>query len=379
MSGRASLTASRVTRKGTAFPEKKVISPGQYALLAAVLISVFKLSVLPSVVSEYAGRDAWMCAVIIIASELMVLVPISNISLSGGVEAIREKYGKVTYMVVTAPVIGVTVIKTMIYIAEVNSFCSSYLFYNVSTEKLGIVIAVAAAFIASTGIKGIARSAIIAIGTLPLIFIIGLAFGEPSAEFSRLLPIGAGGLKALFGGVDKALFFAFDLTPLMFIRQESKEKREGRSVIFLVQGGVFAAIVFFFAAFTAVFGGAYYLSQHAMAALGSFNVVNTEVGAVDWPAVVSWLTFAAIQIALQIWSVGCWAEPLFGKGKAVSVIAGAIVATSGFIFQNIEKAMIFAQSAVKYVTFGAVIISSSVAALLLKFKPKLSSEEKIDA
>ena len=82
MSGRASLTASRVTRKGTAFREKKVISPGQYALLAAVLISVFKLSVLSSVVSEYAGRDAWMCAVIIIASELMVLVPISNISLS---------------------------------------------------------------------------------------------------------------------------------------------------------------------------------------------------------------------------------------------------------------------------------------------------------
>ena len=354
--------------------ETKSLPVASYALTAAVLATVFKFSILPSLVSVRTGRDAWITIAVIAAMELITLVPVVFVSFNGGLQSVKEKYGLPVYLLISVPVSALAVTKTLIYISEVNSFCGSYLFYNVSTENLGIVFAAAAAFIAVTGIKGISRAATIAVWTIPLIFAVGWIFGESSADFSRLTPVGVTGIGGLSGGVDSALFFAFDLSPLMFVSTGVHDEKRSPLNVFAVMGLIYAAVILFFAAFTAVFGEAYYLSPHAFAGMGSFNVVNTEIGAVDWPAIVAWLSFALIQISFQIWSVSA-AFSYIIKPQITSAVVAAIAASGGFIFKNLEFAINFAESAVKYVSAAVAAISAAAAAILIKIKPKAEVNE----
>lgn len=347
--------------------ENRSLRVGAYSLISAVCAAVFKLSILPSLVSADAGRDAWISVTVIAALEIITLVPVVFVSFHGGLQAIKEKYGNIAYIAIIVPIIAVLMIKTLVYLAEVNSFCGSYLFYNESVENVGIVFSIAAAFIAVTGIKGISRAATIALWSIPLIFIVGLAFGEPAADFSKLLPVGVTGLKG-FAGIDNGLFFTFDMAPLMLISAGENDEKLSQGTVFSVTGVIYVLIILFFAAFTAVFGGAYYLSPHALSSMGSFNVVNTEIGAVDWPAIVAWLSFALIQISLQIWAVTAALTPLGFKPKITAVVAAAVAATSGFIFKNIEKTLIFAESMVKYFTVGITVVCAVVAAILIKIK-----------
>ena len=118
---------------------KNSLSAAQYAIVAIILMSVFKLSVLPSLTAQSAGKDIWMSISMILLSEMISLAFIVPVSLSGGLDTIRQKYGKVVYSLISVPIIVVLIIKTLVYVSEVNAFSSSYLFYNISTDKVGIV------------------------------------------------------------------------------------------------------------------------------------------------------------------------------------------------------------------------------------------------
>ena len=106
---------------------KNSLSAAQYAIVAIILISVFKLSVLPSLTAQSAGKDIWMSISMILLSEMISLAFIVPVSLSGGLDAIRQKYGKVVYSLISVPIIVVLIIKTLVYVSEVNAFSSSAL------------------------------------------------------------------------------------------------------------------------------------------------------------------------------------------------------------------------------------------------------------
>ena len=108
--------------------ENRSLRVGAYSLISAVCAAVFKLSILPSLVSQDAGRDAWISATVIAALEIITLVPVVFVSFHGGLQAIKEKYGNIVYIAIIVPIIAVLMIKTLVYLAEVNSFCGSYLF-----------------------------------------------------------------------------------------------------------------------------------------------------------------------------------------------------------------------------------------------------------
>ena len=104
---------------------KNSLSAAQYAIVAIILMSVFKLSVLPSLTAQSAGKDIWMSISMILLSEMISLAFIVPVSLSGGLDAIRQKYGKVVYSLISVPIIVVLIIKTLVYVSEVNAFSSS--------------------------------------------------------------------------------------------------------------------------------------------------------------------------------------------------------------------------------------------------------------
>lgn len=351
---------------------KNSLSAAQYAIVAIILMSVFKLSVLPLLTAQSAGKDIWMSISMILLSEMISLAFIVPVSLSGGLDAIRQKYGKVVYSLISVPIIVVLIIKTLVYVSEVNAFSSSYLFYNISTDKVGIVFVIAAAYIATKGFKGIGRASSLALWTLPLILAVGLLFGETEADFTRLKPVCVNGVMPVFESLDSVLFWGFDLSPLLFCRLKRRESasRGGTCEACAVFGAVAlacAVIALVYATYIAAYGGATAISPHAFAALGSFNVVNTEVGSIDWPAVVCWLSFAVFAVSFNLGAVGEWVTGYSVKAPFAVIAALAAICVFGpLFFYNFEKALDFAESAVKYFTAAAGTISPLAAFILVK-------------
>lgn len=351
---------------------KNSLSAAQYAIVAIILISVFKLSVLPSLTAELAGKDIWMSVSMILLSEIISLAFIVPVSLAGGLDAIRQRYGKFVYSLISVPIIAVLIIKSLVYVSEVNAFSSSYLFYNISTDKVGIVFVIAAAYIATKGFKGIGRAASLALWTLPLILAVGLLFGETEADFTRLKPVCVNGILPVAESVDSALFWGFDLSPLLFCRlkrnrSSSRGKTGEEVVVFATVALACAVIALIYATYIAVYGGATAISPHAFAALGSFNVVNTEVGSIDWPAVVCWLSFAVFAISFNLGAAGEWVTGYSVRAPFAVIAALAAICVFGpLFFYNFEKALDFAESGVKYFTAAAGTVLPIAAFALVK-------------
>lgn len=354
---------------------KNSLSPSQYAVTSIILMSVFKLSALPGMLAASSGRDIWISVSVMLAGEILTLAFIVPVSVRGGLKVVSEKYGNFVYSLIAVPVIAVSVIKILVYVADVNAFTSSYLFYNISTDKVGIVFVIAAAYIATKGFKGIGRSALVAVWFIPLILIIGLLFGIADLDFARLRPVAASDAEHLFRSLDSSMFWGFDLSPLMFCSlKESAERSETATKkiyisVFAAVTAASAVIAFVYAAYIAVYGGATYISPHAFAALGSFNVVNTEIGSIDWPAVVTWLAFAVLMISFSFAAVGEGAKTYGIKAPiAISVAAVAVCVIGPLFFYNFEKAVEFAKTPIKYVVFGINILLPPAAFILVMRK-----------
>lgn len=365
---------------------KNSLSPAQYAIVAIVLFSVFKLSALPSLTASYAGRDIWMSVSVMLLTEIISLAFIVPVSVAGGLVKIGKRYGKIVYTLISAPVIAVLIIKILVYVSEVNAFSSSYLFYNISTDKVGIVFVIVAAYIASKGFKGIGRAASLALWTLPLILAIGLVFGEIDMDFQRLKPVTVSGAAPVLGAAWKYAFWGFDFTPLLFCELKNKENKslsglrsEGVYAPYTVFGAVSVAaaiIAFVYVMFTAVYGNAAFLSPHAFASLGSFNVVNTEIGSIDWPAIVCWLAFAVIAVSFYLGAAGEWVreygvKPIFGITGAVAVLC----ATGPFCFNNLERAVDFATGVVRYFVPGVSALVPLAAFVLTKLAERAAAKQ----
>ena len=67
-------------------------------------------------------------------------------------------------------------------------------------------------------------------------------------------------------------------------------------------------MVLLYALYVMNYGQAGHLVDTAFSSLGAFNVVNTEIGSIDWPAITLWLSIAIVSLALK----------LFGAGKVLS-------------------------------------------------------------
>lgn len=361
--------------------KNNILSARQYGIIAFLLAFVFKFSLLPGLISASAGRDLWLVVVIAVLIEAGLLSVTVRISALGGIDAVRERYGTVAYLILTVPLIGVFVLKCAVYMSEVNTFTTSYLFYNVSADSVAVVLAVAVMFLAVRAAKGIGRVAEIALWLVPIVVLIGAVFGKIKLQPSYVLPIAADGFSPIAGAFDKNLFWFFDYTPLMFFRlktaeDEEERKTPGKVSFFkrygpVVGGGLSAVLMIpaLYIVFVMTYGNSGHLVGNAFSSLGSFNVVNTEIGSIDWPAIVLWLCFAVIVLAATV----------FGAGRAIESVKvplpiGVIAFTAlsliltETVFYNSERAVGFASGAVRYALTAVAVAATAVTLILLEVR-----------
>lgn len=375
--------------------KNNILTSRQYGILAFLLSFVFKFSLLPGLIAEVAGRDMWLVITSAVLIEAGMLAVIVRISALGGMEAVKERYGTAVYLALALPAAMLFTVKCAVYMSEVNTFTTSYLFYNVSAEAAGVILAVAIVFLGVRAAKGIGRVAEIALWLIPILILIGAVFGKIKVEPSYVRPVAADGIGPIASAFDRSLFWFFDYTPLLFFRLKTNEsaserkparsggaRGEGAGKTALrslkkyapVIGGALGAVLIIpalYAVFVMTYGMSGHLVGNAFSSLGSFNVVNTEIGSIDWPAIVLWLCFAVIVLSVLVFAAGRTAESV-GVPLPVAAIVVAVVASilTETLFYNSEKAVRFALGAVRYVTAAVSVALTAAALVLLDIKKK---------
>ncbi len=356
--------------------ENSYITKHQYGLIILFIPFVFKFSVLPSVLSAISGRDVWITMLLIMATELVQLIFIVKIDKMGGLDSIKEKYGNVVYFALTVPIVLILLLKAGVYSAETNSYANSYLFYNLPTRGVGIIVILASSYIAIKGAKGIGRMMELLLWLVPVGIVIGALFGKLKLTPLYVLPIGADGFTPIVNGVDSALFWALDFSPLLFlkIREDTTLPHRKRSRFPWVPVCAIASFLFvssLYLLYVMNYGEGGHLVDTAFSSLGAFNVVNTEIGSIDWPAITLWLSVAIVSLALKLFSIGK-AVSSFKIKFPISVLLGALVVIilSQLAFYNLERAFDLALSIVRYVVFALELLIPMIAFVLLDLQER---------
>ncbi|MBO5776112.1 MAG: GerAB/ArcD/ProY family transporter [Clostridia bacterium] len=356
-----------------------LITKRQLGLIVFFIPFVFKFSILPSILSKIAHRDIWITMFFIMLIELIQLALIIKVDNLGGLDEIKRSYGKTVYTLLTVPLFAVMVLKGAVYLSETNSYSNSYLFYNISTRGVVVVVVIIASYVAVKGAKGIGRLVEQVIWLIPIAIIIGLLFGKLKLTPSYLLPIGVDGIAPIAKSLDKCFYWAMDFTPFLFlkIRDESKlppRKRSRFPWIPACAVGSLLLMTALYALYVMNYGGGGHLVDTAFSSLGAFNVVNTEIGSIDWPSITLWLSVAVISLALKI----------FGSSKVISsfglkfpvavLIVGVLISSiAQFGFYNLERAVKFATGYARYAIIAIELIVPIIILILIERK-KFSKE-----
>lgn len=338
----------------------KGVSKKQIALLIVLMPMVFKLAMLPSLLASEMGNDIWLGVTIILALEFLQLAIILGISNLGGMKAFKEMAGKIPYLLVTVPLIAVYMSKAAIFLAETVNFSSIHLFYNVNSVGVTALLCIGIGYVALKGSTAIGRIAEILLWLMPVIFIFGFSFGKIKLTPEYVLPIFAKGAAPVLGGIGKYIFWTFDLTPLLFFDITKKNKRP---YILAACIACVVLVVGLYVLFIANYGPSAHLIKNAFSALAAFNVVNTEVGSIDWPAVIVWLSMAIITIAAKIYAAGKISEEAGVRRKIGTVVLTIVLGASAAVFfGNWEVTLLFATSWVRYLIIG---IDAAVPVIIL--------------
>lgn len=346
----------------------------QLALLVFFIPVVFKISMLPSLLAEAAGNDSLFAVGFLILFEAAHLAVIMTVLNLGGIKAIKDRWGNIPTLLMTLPLMFVFVLKAAVFGMEIVNYVSLFLFYNTTNFGVSGVLILIFFYVASGGPRTFGRLCEFTLLFLPLIVLLGVLFGKIDLRFDYVLPLFAKGAAPVFSSIDRHLFWAFDFSPLMFfnLSESETQKRKKLPVVLIGITVAFFMVIGFFTLFIASYGNAAPIIDNAFARLASFNVVSTQIGSIEWPSVIVWLTSAILCIALKCYAGGKTLEyaripPRVGIGITTAAVGALML----FVFSGINDVLDVARSVLRYVTVGIEIGISLIAfGTLIAFRIK---------
>ncbi|MGN1042437.1 MAG: GerAB/ArcD/ProY family transporter [Christensenellales bacterium] len=344
----------------------------QLSIMAFFIPLAFKMAMLPSLLYKECGADFYFAVGIITAIEFLQLAVILKVVDLGGFDGVEEKFGKTAKRILALPFLLSVFIKIIVFTAEIYYYTEQYLFYNISSAPIIISLCMVFFYMALKGAKTIGRIYELSIWLVPIIILLGIFFGKAELCSDYLLPVFSDGLKGMFDGLDKYIIYTFDFSPLLFFKIEKGKKT---SVVFSAILCVIAVTASYMV-FLASYGRASFLIPDAFARLASFNTVVSEIGSLDWPSALLWLTVTIANVALKFCCIGRLGS-FFGIKKQVSLAATAIAtgAILLFVLETYKKTLELATNPVRYAVVAIEIVIPLIMLLLFSIKKQEASLE----
>lgn len=349
------------------------IGTKQLCIMIFFIPLVFKMSALPSMLFAEAGTTAYVLIACMTTVEFLQLWLVLWACKEGGIEGVRSKYGKSVAAIVGLPMFFIVFCKMIVLTQEIVAYVGDFLFYNVPQSAILPVLLLMVFYLGTRGARSIGRMYELSIWLIPLIVLFGLFFGKADIDVSYLAPVFDGDAGTYFGAVKKYLMYTFDFSPLLFMGVRIKRP----APVLLCSIGSVGAVTTVYALLFATYGNASFLAQAGFARLASFNTVISEIGSLDWPSVLLWLTTGTLSLSLKVAAIDRVSDMMRMKKAGTAVFCLSIWAVLFFAVDTLDKAVRVVTSGVQYGVFFAEILLPVIMLILLYAKKGREEGERL--
>ena len=328
------------------------LSKKQLSIMVFFIPLVFKMAMLPSLFYQVSNTDSYIGIGVMTALEFLQLWLILFLVSKGGIRGIKEIYGINVARAVALPLLFVMGVKSIIFLTEIYTYICDFLFYNISSTPVILALLIVIFYLAFKGIKAIGHVFELSIWIIPLIAIFGVVFGKFYLNSDYLEPLFVDGAGAMFKGIDTYIIYAFDFSPLLLFQIEKKKNL----AVVITSISCILVTTALYVVLIANYGRATFLVNGAFARLASFNTVVSEIGSLDWPSALLWITTATGSLALKFAAMGEILK-LFKVKKQYGIGATCIVIgiLTMFVFPGLKEVLKLATGPVRYVTIALEI------------------------
>lgn len=328
------------------YMQDNVIYTNQYAIMAFIVMIVFKIAMLPSYMYQTVGRDSWFVIAVLMAIECAMFMLVLYVS-----KRINLLFDDNKWLIGIHLIIYVyAMIRLMALFSGLAGYTSTSLFDQGRTGFIVVSFVVVIPYIASKGGNTVARLFEMVFYFLVAMLLIMLFTPNFKADFGELLPIlRTDGGKMISGFTDYSVWFGDFIPMLYFVVKDNKNKIMAKvSPPFAVISAAIGVVVFYIM-FIAVYGEAGGMVYFAFNRMSVFNTLSKLLGATNFLSILVWMIMSILQITLIfLTAVNALSRLIKNRILAIIINAVAVCVLQLFVFKNIEIAHNFATGGVKY-------------------------------
>ena len=348
-----------------------VIYTSQFAIIAFIVMIVFKIAMLPSYMYETVGRDSWIVIGILMAIEAAMFFVVLYIVKRINLLADNNKWLYIFH----AFMYVYSLIRLTVLYSGLITYTSSSLFDQGRIDVIIIAFAIVIPYIASKGGNGLARLFEIMFYFLVVILLVMVLTPSFKGDLSELTPIFGGKNDKLINGfTDFSVWFGDYIPLLYFTVKKNKNKILNKASLPVAVVSAVIGVVIFYVAFIAVYGEAGGLVYFAFNRMSVFNTLSELLGATNFLSILAWMIMSVLQISL-LFLTTCNALMCIIKNRIIAIIINTILISSLelFLIKNLENAHNFAIGYVKYF----VIVCEFAIPLAMLIYAKFANKEKV--
>ncbi len=320
---------------------------------------VFKVSSLPGLVSQKLMSSGFWAYIIFSIFEIVSVALIYIFMANDGFNFLTEAKSKAFKVLMFVIMIFLT-LKAIVYFSFLSRYLTTQLFEGQIPFLVVVVSLAPIMYLAYKGIRTIGRVSEIFAPIFFIVIILNLAFINTQLKITNLLPVFAVPVEDFFkDGFLFGLWFG-DLMPLLFVSMSKKKlPYVGMS---LFSSAVLIFVVMLFG--VALYGESLPFVPNLLITIAGYNQLSSEIGRMDWTALITVLIMAIIAISYNFWAINICFQKIFKAKKPVFLIFFLIVILAITLTPSIQWIIMSSVSVIGYVMLPLAILLPTFALII---------------
>ena len=281
---------------------EKKITTNQASLLLVIFTVSLKLSVLPALTCDYAGRSAYIVSFLALLVDFLftiaVIVIIRKIPEKSFFELIKTTVSKPIAIIIYIFLFFYFFLKLVIALLELHDYYLVTLFEKLDPIYFIITLAFLMLFLFNKNFRTIGRLIEVCFWPLAIGIAFTLIYPIGDLEIVNLLPIFEDGLYPIYHGLFRTTAGYGDFMILFVLMGKISYSKKPIKKILLYFSNIMFFILNFYVIFVGTFEATSVNQSLALAELPLHNPSPTTIGRLEWLTIIMWTAILLIQMAI---------------------------------------------------------------------------------